>query len=59
MSLVSIYDGKNVDSKKIYWCSGTCKCKCDLTGGKKKGIFSDAIKLGFREVIILNYPSVP
>lgn len=26
---------------------------------KKKGIFSDAIKLGFREVIILNYPSVP
>lgn len=26
---------------------------------EKKGIFSDAIKLGFREVIILNYPSVP
>lgn len=26
---------------------------------KKKEVFSDAIKLGFREVIILNYPSVP
>lgn len=30
-----------------------------LEGKKKKEVFSDAIKLGFREVIILNYPSVP
>lgn len=30
-----------------------------LLEGKKKEVFSDAIKLGFREVIILNYPSVP
>lgn len=30
-----------------------------LLEGKKKAVFSDAIKLGFREVIILNYPSVP
>lgn len=29
---------------------------CLIGGKKKKKSFSDAIKLGFREVIILNYP---